>query len=220
MAEVRLLVGQDMTQRFFVLYHVRGQINGRTDQPEQAGGRDGIGHVDRQEAPAPLHPFSRAEQPQGQRKLHIQEPAPHQNGPDRPKGGQQPRRAGGRLSGEMIGRKGDLRPGKVRRHLGFRLNQPGRFGRFGFQAPVCHAPPGGPDAHRQKQPDQHGQPDGIAQSGAEPFGQPQPQGQGHSQQDRAAEQPVTHGPRPPILSAAHRAGRALPWAGPLFCSGS
>ena len=124
-AEVRLLVGQDMTQLFFVLYHVRGQINGRTDQPEQTGRRDGVGHVDRQEAPAPLHPFSRAEQAQGQRKLHIEEPAPHQNGPDHPKGGQQPRRAGGRLSGEMIGRKGDVRPGKVRYRLGFILNDTG-----------------------------------------------------------------------------------------------
>ena len=124
-AEVRLLVGQDMTQRFFVVYHVRGQINGWTNQAEQAGGRDGVGHIDRQKTPGPLHPFSCAEQALGQGKLHIEEPAPHQNGPHHPKGGQQPRRAGGRLSGEMIGRKGDVRPGKVRHRLGFILNDTG-----------------------------------------------------------------------------------------------
>ena len=191
-----------------------GEINRRLHQPEQAGGADALRHPHRQRAFGDRQLLPGAPEGTGKAAVHIAKP-PGAQGACRPDQGQR-RRIGPDGSGLLRRGRGWLR---LVRSRFLRADHLHLLGQKALRRPrrrkIEHTG-GRRQRYRHQQPEQHHQPQPIAEPAAQPAPAKVPQSQYRQDQHRRGEQQFTdvHHDRSPPLPCG-----AVPPARPILPAG-
>ena len=237
-AEVGELMGQGVPEGLPVSQDLRGHVDGRVGQAEEAGALHRFGDEHRAgDLPGlwAVHRLAGPAQPPGKAEVGPGKAQPHGGGPCQPEEGEplvqgeggQPEPfllLGGRGGGDgvcLVGLRGHGRGGRLGAGHGDGFRHRRRRGLSGGQGGdgVAHREGGRAKVHRDQQPHQHQGPQGILDPGRDPPAQGVPQGDDGGGQDAGAKDPFHHGVLPPFPAGWRTGRRSPPGAGPASGSG-